>query len=864
MKPSTGDVTLQHTETIQVKQELDSRAALALDALRGGNGIDSVLNPEQIAGLRRRYSTFEDEIDGDGYLSGSSVKVHKIATPRPYLHLMSSNHDNEYGTWGSFWDVSGAGFCCLDSVLAGAVTSHKDPSYVPTAPRHGDIRQFFLREETGQGVDIWHAFPQRGVDEASYGSFTCRQGLGTIAIDTGRGGIDASLLAFVPVEGPLEIWRLKLVNNSGRARKLDMFCRVTWGLESYPGYYFDPRVVGEGRVYRDLNALVAINNDQNNKHPRTGFLMAGRPFADFDLAAEDFTGGGFYGSFPQAVVQGRCTGSVGIQPYLGLISAARWPLELAPGASWEIDFVLGVTDPDFDSGHRHLATLKAGLLDNRGFERELLSLEKGWQAMVDAHKCATPDPELDRFFNIWSKYQAKNTSRFTRALDKVGYRDLIQDLMSINSFDPGYTRTMLPVALRYQYPDGRAVRQFAKFAGAGHDERMYMDSTSWIPDTLIGYLRETGDMALLDQREGYLDPETGQVVTTNAATVYEHTLRGVVTLYEHRGLYGLCTIGHGDWNDSLDGVGKHGPGVSVWLSMALVYAAGLMKELTVYRGDEANTRLMDEIIATLTAAINEHAWEGSHYVYAFMPDGTPVGADSCEEGKIHLNVNTWSLFNGVAAAAGRTEQVLKAVERLRTSLGYLLVTPGYSKRSKSVGRIADMPAGQFENASIYTHGQSFMVYALATMGRGEDAWAALKTILPENTLPDIATGPPHQVSNYTVGIEHKHFGRNLYSNFSGALSWLRKSLDDMLGLRPGFEHLTVDPCIPGQWKEYKVLKNWRGCRVEMKVSNPGGVSTGVSSASMNGRALAVENGKVTIPAAELPADGRVLLEVVMG
>ncbi len=835
-------------ETEKDRTERNKLVEAAQTALRERRPVSSVLVPEQIAELHSRYSHFEDSRDKGGFLRSSRVVVTSVDTPRPYLHLIGSNHCHEYGTLGSFWDQSCGGFSCLDSVLAGSVTSHKDSSYVPTAPRSTDQRHFWLREETGDSApDIWHVFPQRGMEEERYSDFRCEQGLGTIKISALRSGLRAELTVFVPVEGPLEVWRLSLSNESGRARRLSLFLALNWGLESYPGYYFDPRVVSQGRLYEELNALVALNRDHNNKHPRTGFLMSREPFDSFDMSGEEFTGGGHFRRFPRAVENGRCSGSMGVQPYLGLVSALQFGFSLDAGQSRTFDFLVGVTDSDLEKGRVHLEGLRNGYFCSGGLERALDELENNWEALTGAHLAATGDPEIDRFFNIWSKYQAKNTARWTRALDKVGYRDILQDLLGINSFNPEYTRTMLPVTLRYQLEDGRAVRQFAKFAGAPHDLRMYMDSSSWIPDTLVSYVKETGDTSILDQEEGFYSFETDRVETARKATVYEHALRGVKGLFEHRGLYGLCRIGHGDWNDALDGVGRDDRGVSVWLSMALVFAARRMRELTVLKADHGATALMDRIIAEMTEAINAKAWDGDHYIYAFTGEGVPVGSGKSAEGRIHLNVNTWSLFNGVAAAAGRVETVLNAIRPLDTPLGHLLLFPSYTEKSRGVGRICDMVPGQFENGSIYTHGQSFLVYALCELGQGDRALEELKKALPEATLPDIATGPPHQISNFTVGIEHEHFGRNLYSNFSGAMAWLRKSLDRMFGLLPEFDSLTVDPVVPSSWKEFRVVKVFRGCRVEARFRNPYGVCHGVKAAILDGRPLSVSQGKVSIP-----------------
>ncbi|MEA1997145.1 MAG: hypothetical protein U9N45_05875, partial [Gemmatimonadota bacterium] len=401
--------------------------------------------------------------------------------------------------------------------------------------------------------------------------------------------------------------------------------------------------------------------------------------------------------------------------------------------------------------------------------------------------------------------------------------------------------------------------------GGPHDLRMYMDNCCWITDTIVEYVKETGDTALLECKEGFFDPETERVDNRRKASLYEHTLLSLKALFEHREPEtGLNLIGHGDWNDSLDEVGKDGDGVSVWLSMALVYAARKFRELARRLGDTGSSALMDRIVDEMTATINDTAWDGDHYVYAFMPDGVPVGSSSCEEGKIHLNVNAWSLFSGVAEKGGHVTQVLDALSKLDTPLGHLLIHPPYTQKSRFVGRIADIVPGQFENGSIYTHGQSFWIYGLVTLGMGDEAFREMKKLMPNATVPDIATGPLHQLSNYTVGIDHEHFGRNLYSNFTGSISWLRKSLDRMFGVLAEFDGLVLDPCVPSEWENFEVVKVFRGSRVHVAFRNPQGKNTGVVSARLDGEELEVVNGKALIPLESLDGREKAEVKVVMG
>ncbi len=855
-----------HLEDPAAAKRLDSLVRTAEAALRDGRSLAGTLSAQDLDELQSRYSLFEDHRDSAGFLTDSTHVITKIGTPRPWIHFLVSRHDREFGLYGTLWDQTGAGFSCYDGVHAGPLTANGDKSYVPTAPRAADQRFFWLREETGAGVDIWHAFPLQGREEEQYSDFRCEQGTAALAIAAERSGVASRLEVFVPLDESLEAWRLSLTNRSDRVRKLSLFVHVNWGLESYPGHAFVQQVVSEGVVYPEQHALLALNNDRNNLLPRSGWLMSSRAFDSWDLSGEDFTGGGRQRLYPRAVSEGRCRNSSGYQPWMGLVSAMQFSFELAPGGSEAVELLLGTTDSDREAFRGELIALRGRFFSSGAWAARREEVRSCFETQVRRQMGHTPDTELDRFYNVWSRQQNHSQSRLLLGNPKLGVRDILQYLLGICSFDPEYVAVMLATTLRHQYEDGGAMRGFDKIAGGQHDLRRYMDNCSWIPDTLVTYVKESGDLAFLDREEGFFNPQTGRTESKPSVTIYEHARRAVKSLYENRGLHGLCLIGHGDWNDALDGVGRDGKGVSAWLSMALVWAARKFRELAVLRGDSASLRLTDEIIAEVTSALNTNAWDGSHYIYAFSSDGRPVGSSACAEGKFHLNVNAWSLFNGVAESAGRVETVLRAVEKVNTPLGCVLIDPPYTLASRElVGRIADQVPGQFENGAIYTHGQSFLTYGLACLGQGGRAWAELKKILPSATLPDIATGPPHEMSNYTVGPSHPYFGRNLFNNFTGSIGWLRRSVERLYGVLADFDSLIIDPVPPCQWKEFSVEKMFRGCRVTVKVLNPQGVARGVVRARLDsGGTLPVDSGAARIPQALLQGCKAVTCEVLMG
>jgi cellobionic acid phosphorylase len=466
----------------------------------------------------------------------------------------------------------------------------------------------------------------------------------------------------------------------------------------------------------------------------------------------------------------------------------------------------------------------------------------------------TPNDELDRYFNVWSKYQNRNQVRFCRALDKVGYRDVLQDMMGVCDFESDLVRDRLLHTLRYQAADGRAVRQYEAVPGAGQDMRMYMDSSSWIPDTLVTYLRESGDFAILDEEVPYFNMQTQQPDTAEAGTTWEHALRAVRSLMDNTGYHGLCKIGYGDWNDALSGIGGD-KGVSVWLSMACVHAARQLGALATFLKRTAEAEELRQAVDSMIRRINEHAWDGEWYIYAINGAGKPIGAKSSPEGKLHLNVNTWSLFTGVARAAGREEQVIRSLEQLATPYGHMLLKPAYTAASRAdVGRIADQKPGLFENGSIYLHGESFYLYALIAAGKGDECYRQFLQTQPFALVQDIATGPRHQQSNFTVGPDHPNAGMQLFSNFTGSITWYRRVIERMLGVWADFDALAIQPCPPSEWKEYEVRKGWRGRRIQVRFKRAGAAGCRIS---LNGK---MYTGLIPLNALSETAINRVAVE----
>lgn len=292
----------------------------------------------------------------------------------------------------------------------------------------------------------------------------------------------------------------------------------------------------------------------------------------------------------------------GLQPAAGLIAATQFDLKLAPGQGGAGKIAYGCCEGDPDKRRRYIQKVRRDVLARA--EDSRAAVARHWREKVLASAIDTPDTHLNRYFNVWSKVQQRSQGRFCQGLDKIGYRDMLQHLLGLADFDPTFVRAKLTEVLRYQFADGRAVRQYEVFPGAGHDMRMYQDSPSWMPDALIKYVKETGDVDFLDEQVPYLDPQTLAASSSVSGTVYEHAVAALRSLHENTGYHGLCRIGYGDWNDALSRIGGE-KGVSVWLSCACVYQCRLMAELAEFlgRGDDAAgfARVADDLTGRINA-----------------------------------------------------------------------------------------------------------------------------------------------------------------------------------------------------------------------------------------------------------------------
>jgi len=466
--------------------------------------------------------------------------------------------------------------------------------------------------------------------------------------------------------------------------------------------------------------------------------------------------------------------------------------------------------------------------------------------------------------NFWGKYQLLNITRWRSASyyspgeGGRGFRDTAQDVEGVLPVDPFLGREWLEKLLAYQYQSGHAVAGFSDIEGPweiGSNTGVLGkgDVAVWIPYMVSAFVKETGEAHFLNQKIAFLDGGEG--------TVWDHCLRAMDHFWNNRGAHGLPLFWKADWNDALDRCGIEGKGESVWLACAYGKALLQMEEMALQFGFLDDAKLMRSRFEEMAKAINEQAWDGDWYVAIFTDQGKKVGSRECKEGKIYLNSQSWAILGGVAPEL-RAARCLKSVEKeLDTEFGPALFAPAYQAYDPQLGRISAFAPGTKENAAVFFHACAVLIVAYAMQKQGNKAYELFTKIAPYNpskTLDRYQT-EPYVYAEYCYGPSSPLFGLGAFTWNTGTTPWMYLAATHwILGVRPTFEGLLIDPCVPSQWEEFSMERPFRGAIYKIHFKNSTHVQQGVKEIRVDGKVI---SGKV-VPA--MPAGRIYEIEVILG
>jgi cellobiose phosphorylase len=697
-------------------------------------------------------------------------------------------------------------------------------------------RYFYLRDHDSGTLwsPGWHPV-QAPLDE-----YQCIHGLGYSIVHAKKEGIEAKLRWFVPEEDPCEIWTVTITNRRDREAHLSFYTFVDWLLQGYPSYS-DYYSWIWGEYYEDIHAVQGCNRAIERPHEVfDGFVASDLKPSGFDTSRRRFLGNFGPINYPEAIRDGKCRNSLACNEKL--VGVLEHSAALKPGETRTFNLFIGAS-----SGYEMTKAIVSRLSDFAVVEQEFEALKERKREMVERIKVSTPDEHLNHLINSWVKQQIQIYADVGSDNGR-GFRDTMQLLWAAAPYDHAYVKQMLDECLHHQFSDGHTLRGWLPV-----DDHHYSDGPVWIAPVVDAYLKETGDVTLLDHIVPFFDRGEG--------TVWDHVLRGLRHSCEDIGSHGLVKCHFGDWNDSLTGVGIEGKGESVWTSIAIVYslkvAAGIAQHV---RRNEGEVRELFRHAERLTGAINEHAWDGQWYLRAINDYGEKVGTHTEAEGRIYLLPQVWAILADIVDEDRKALLFRMVDEHLETDYGSKTLHPPYTKLNVRIGRLTGMTPGMWENGTPYCHANGFKIIADCVGGRGNCAYRSYLKAMPDNPYnPSTHSGcEPYVFTNQYIGPENPRAGETQFAWMTGASGWYYRALTEwILGVRAEYGGLLIAPCLPSAWKECSIERDFRGARYRITIHNPHGLEKGTVVLTVDGQPVAgnlvpiFEDGKTHEVRAEL-------------
>ncbi len=756
---------------------------------------------------------------GDYDRATGEYVIHRPDTPQPWYNYLTN------GTFTSFISNTGGGTCfCGDAQNRRVLRTH-----LHSQPVDHPGRWVYIRD--ARSGNFWSASWAPVYPPLSRYQYECRVGPGYTTIRSRCRGIGTATTYFVAPDANAEIWSFELANLSAEARSLQVFPYAEFILWSagrdanLDAAFKCTDVAFEGRlvVHR---SLYDFGGDALNWVPQYAFFAASAPPQGFDTLVEAFVGSYRGYANPQAVENGACSRYTnrGGQP----CAAFQFDLTLRPGETRRLELALG-----YARSEREAKALARTCTGHEWVAAQLAKLRRGWRTYLGRFQARTGDPALDVPFNGFSAVQAATTFRLSRSLSPyqlggsrgLGFRDSLQDTLGAMPRESGKARALIEMLLKAQHPEGDACHTFYPAQGEGTG-RGYSDDHLWPALAVASYVKETGDFAFLGKALPYWS-------CNEEGSVLEHLERAFRFAETHVGRHGLPLLGYADWNDCLNAF----PGAeSVFTACLYCYAARTVQGLLEASGDAEGARRMGRRYATMARRINRHCWDGKWYVRLILKDGRRIGSRRNRFGRIFIESNVWAVMSGVAQGERGVTVMDSVREHLGTPFGFRLCVPPYPRYDRSVGSISVFAPGLKENGSVFCHTNPWVTLAEAALGRGRMAYDAFCRISPctKDKIQAIHGAEPYVVSQMIAMPPNRQAGRAMNSWLTGTASWLYLAMaEGILGIRPDFKGLKVDPCVPGL-REFQVDRLFRGTRYRIAVRNPGRVEKGVRSLVVNG------------------------------
>ena len=721
---------------------------------------------------------------------------------------------------------------------------HRITRFRPNGPMDGPGHYVYIRDnDTG---DYWSVSWQPvGKPKEHY---SCRHGLSYSKYLCDYSGINAQQTLFAAIEDPVEIWDVRLRNDSGKKRNLSVFSYLEFSFHQVPmdNQNFQMSLYATGSRYADG----VIEEDLYYEEDGFQFFTSDFTPDGFDCCRDAFLGHYRTERNPQAVEAGKCSGSS--RKGGNHCGCLMKTVTLEPGQEQRLLFLLG--EGNLETGktmRRKYTQAKA--------DRDFAETAKFWDDRLKCLQVSTPNQAMNTELNIWNLYQSEINvmfSRFTSFIEVggrvgLGYRDTAQDAMMVLHADPAGCRMRITQLLKALTYEGYGLHLFEpKWFEPEEKQQSFKsptvvptpdksqivhglkdacaDDALWLVSSIVQYVKETGDTGFVDQVIRYAEGGEG--------TVYEHMERILDFSARQVGAHGICKGLRADWNDCLN----LGGGESAMVSFLHCWALGNFVELAKKLGREEDAVRYAAMAESVKQVSRKELWDGKWFIRGITAKGRKIGTQADTEGRVHMESNTWAVLSGVADPEQGKLAMDAVDEYLYTPYGLMLNAPCFTVPDDDIGFVTRVYPGLKENGSVFSHPNPWAWCAEAILGRGSRAMKFYDALCPamQNDKIEVRKAEPYTYCQFISGKDHTTYGEAHHPFMTGSAGWAYYAATQyLLGVRPEFDGLTVDPCIPADWKEFSVDRVFRGAEYRIHVTNPKGVEKGVAEIKLNGETV---------------------------
>jgi cellobiose phosphorylase len=495
-------------------------------------------------------------------------------------------------------------------------------------------------------------------------------------------------------------------------------------------------------------------------------------------------------------------------------------------------------------------------------DKAFAELGEYWDALLNIYKVNTGNDKLDRMVNIWNQYQCMVTFNFSRSASffesgvgrGMGFRDSNQDLVGfVHQIPPRARQRIIDIAST-QFPDGGCYHQYQPLTKRGNNDigGGFNDDPCWLIFGTVAYIKETGDFSILDEMVPF-DNQPGSEVT-----LFEHLKVSMDHVIKNLGPHQLPLIGRADWNDCLnlncfswdpnesfqttENKSEGSKAESLMIAGLFVVTAKQYVELCQKIGKEEEANRMQKAIDAMVTAVKKDGWDGEWYLRAYDFFGNKIGSNECEEAKIFIESQGWCTMAQIGAEDGMVAKSLDSCKKyLECEHGMVLNNPAFSKYIYEYGEISSYPEGYKENAGIFCHNNPWVIIGETLAGRGNDAWNHYAKILPsyvEEKYQTLHKVEPYVNCQMVAGKDAAKPGEGKNSWLTGTAAWMWLTVSQyILGIKPQYDGLQIDPCLPTTAKEYTVQRKFRDAEYNITIKNPNSKQCGVSQVVVDGKAI---------------------------